>query len=56
MKEGFSTITLVVKNDFKDAVKQLASQQGRSISNYITWILSREIERNKTNTQLMSRC
>ena len=50
MKEGYSTITLVVKDDFKDAVKQLASQQGRSVSNYLMWILAREIERNKTNS------
>lgn len=52
MKEGYSTITLVVKDDFKDAVKQLASQQGRSVSNYLMWILAREIECNKTNSML----
>ena len=56
MKEGYSTITLVVKDDFKDAVKKLASQQGRSVSNYLMWVLAREIERNKTNSMLVGKC
>jgi predicted DNA-binding protein len=50
MKAGFSSITLIVNNEFKDAIKRLASQKGRNVSNYVTWIISREIERNKTST------
>jgi predicted HicB family RNase H-like nuclease len=40
-------INLRVESDLKRKAKKLAEQEGRSLSNWITWLIEREIRNSK---------
>jgi predicted HicB family RNase H-like nuclease len=40
-------INLRVESDLKRKAKKLAAQEGRSLSNWITWLIEREIRNSK---------
>lgn len=40
-------INLRVESDLKKRAKKLAELDGRSLSNWITWLIEREIRNNK---------
>ena len=40
-------INLRVDSDLKRKAKKLAEQDGRSLSNWITWLIEREIRKSK---------
>jgi predicted HicB family RNase H-like nuclease len=40
-------INIRVENDLKRKAKKLAEREGRSLSNWITWLIEREIRNSK---------
>ena len=43
-------INLRVDSDLKRKAKKLAEQDGRSLSNWITWLIEREIRKSKNES------
>ena len=42
-----TTITMVVSQQLKDTVRQLADAQNRSMTSYIEWIIMQDAEKNE---------
>lgn len=42
-----TTITMVVSQQLKDTVRQLADAQNRSMTSYIEWLIMQDAEKNE---------
>jgi predicted HicB family RNase H-like nuclease len=44
-------LNLRIEPDLKKEAKKLAEQEGRSVSNWVTWLIQREVKANKKNAK-----
>ena len=54
MRDGYKTITLVVKEDFKRKIDEVAAEECRSVSGYIKHLLNREMQRIEAINRMLA--
>jgi predicted CopG family antitoxin len=46
LKENMTRITVNIDKDKYEKVKEMAAEEGRSVSNYINYLIDKEIKKN----------
>ena len=49
LKENMTRITVNIDKDKYEKVKEMSAEEGRSVSNYINYLIDKEIKKSREN-------